>query len=96
VRDLQHHGFSSGIFGAIAVAEDVVFPHGLHASPIDSFALRELPVAEQATDYTDYADSEPIKQHLRFRIPRNPCNPWLAFFCWAKPSRGLSDELECP
>jgi hypothetical protein len=50
-----------------------------------SFALRELPVAEQATDYTDYADSEPIKRHLRFRIPRNPCNPWLAFFCWAKP-----------
>jgi hypothetical protein len=31
-----------------------------------------LVVAEQATDYTDYADSEAIKQHLRceFRVIR--------------------------
>jgi hypothetical protein len=52
----------------------------------------ELPVAEQATDY---ADSEPIKQHLRFRIPRNPCNPWLAFSCLAKPLVGARDNFLC-
>src|SRR5262245_52169051 len=50
-----------------------------------SFALRELPVTEQAADCTDYAESGSNKRCLRFRIPRNPCHPRLVFFCSAKP-----------